>query len=61
MIEARLLTYRDVAELQQRNIELIAVVRQLSESRDQAESSLIEEKTAEVSNYIVDSCSETPE
>ena len=48
VIEARLLTYKDVTELQQRNIELLAVVRQLSESREQAESSLIEEKTAEV-------------
>ena len=32
---------------------LIAVVRHLSESRDQVESSLIEEKTAEVSNYML--------
>ena len=48
VIEARLLTFKDVSELQQRNIELLAVVRQLSESREQAESTMIEEKTAEV-------------
>ena len=48
VIESRLLTFKDVSELQQRNIELLAVVRQLSENRDQAESNLVQEKTAEV-------------
>ena len=40
---------------------LIAVRRQLSKSRDQVESSLIEENTAEVNNDIFGSCSETAE
>ena len=48
VIDGRLLTFRDVTELQQKNIELLAVVRQLSENRDQAESTLVQEKTAEV-------------
>ena len=48
VIEGRLLSFRDVSELQTRNIELLAVVRDLSSNRDQAESALVEEKTAEV-------------
>ena len=48
VIEARLLEFKDVSELQQRNIELLAVVRELGASREMAESALVEEKTAEV-------------
>ncbi len=33
MVEARLLNFRDVAELQERNIQLLAVVRELSANR----------------------------
>ena len=48
VIEGRLLTFRDVAELQERNIELVAVVRELSARQEAQESSLVEEKTAEL-------------
>ena len=48
VIEGRLLEFKDVSELQQKNIELLAVVRELSSSREMAESALVEEKTAEV-------------
>ena len=48
VIEGRLLTFRDVAELQERNIELVAVVRELSAQHEAQESSLVEEKTAEL-------------
>ena len=48
LIEGRLLTFRDVAELQERNIELVAVVRELSAQHEAQESSLVEEKTAEL-------------
>ncbi len=33
VVEARLLNFRDVAELQERNIQLLAVVRELSANR----------------------------
>lgn len=49
VIEGRLLTFSDISELQQRNIELVAVVRELSAGQESAEQSKIEEKTAEVS------------
>jgi hypothetical protein len=52
VLEARLLTFRDIAELQQRNIELLAVVRELSANRDQTEANLVEEKTAEVRHEL---------
>jgi nucleoprotein TPR len=48
VIEGRLLSFRDISELQKRNIELLAVVRDLGSNRDQAESALVQEKTAEV-------------
>ena len=48
VIEGRLLTFKDVSELQERNIQLLAVVRELTSKRESAESSLVEEKTAEV-------------
>ena len=48
VVEGRLLTFRDVAELQERNIELLAVVRELSSQHEQHESSLVEEKTTEL-------------
>jgi nucleoprotein TPR len=48
VIEGRLLTFRDVAELQERNIELVAVVRELSARHEAQETSLVEEKTAEL-------------
>ena len=52
VVEARLLSFRDIAELQQRNIELLAVVRELSANRDQTEAILVEEKTAEVRHEL---------
>jgi nucleoprotein TPR len=52
VLETRLLTFRDIAELQQRNIELLAVVRELSANRDQTEANLVEEKTAEVRHEL---------
>ena len=48
VIEGRLLAFRDVSELQERNIELLAVVRELSSQHEAQESSLVEEKTAEL-------------
>jgi len=48
VIEGRLLTFHNVAELQQKNIELLAVVRELSAGQEAAEASRLEEKTAEV-------------
>ena len=48
VIEGRLLTFKDVSELQERNIQLLTVVRELSANREQEESTLVEEKTAEV-------------
>ena len=48
VIEGRLLTFTEVSELQQRNIELLAVVRELSAGQEAAEQTKIEEKTAEV-------------
>ncbi len=48
IISHRLLSYRDVTELQQRNIELLAVVRELSASHEAAENRLLDEKTEEL-------------
>jgi len=48
VIDCRLLTYLDVSELQQRNIELLAVVRELSAGQEASEAKLVEERTAEV-------------
>eukprot|EP00092_Neocalanus_flemingeri_P000848 GFUD01000905.1.p1 GENE.GFUD01000905.1~~GFUD01000905.1.p1 ORF type:complete len:1977 (-),score=934.20 GFUD01000905.1:29-5959(-) len=48
VIESRLLTFHNVMELQQKNIELLAVVRELSAGQEAAEASRLEEKTAEV-------------
>jgi len=48
VIEGRLLTFHNVTELQQKNIELLAVVRELSAGQEAAEASRLEEKTAEV-------------
>ena len=52
VIEARLLTFTDVSEIQQRNIELLAVVRELSAGQEAAEQTRIEEKTAEVKQEL---------
>ena len=52
VIEARLLTFNDVSEIQQRNIELLAVVRELSAGQEAAEQTRIEEKTAEVKQEL---------
>ena len=52
VIEARLLSFKDVCELQQRNIELLAVVRELSAGQEAAEQTKIEEKTAEVKHEL---------
>ena len=52
VIEARLLTFSEVSELQQRNIELLAVVRELSAGQEAAEQTRIEEKTAEVKQEL---------
>lgn len=48
VIEGRLLTFHNVIELQQKNIELLAVVRELSAGQEAAEATRLEEKTAEV-------------
>jgi len=48
VIEGRLLTFHNVVELQQKNIELLAVVRELSAGQEAAEATRLEEKTAEV-------------
>ncbi len=48
LISGRLLEFRSVSELQQKNIELLAVVRELSANREASESRLVEEKTAEL-------------
>ena len=52
VIEGRLLTFSEESELQQRNIELLAVVRELSAGQEAAEQSKIEEKTAEVKQEL---------
>ena len=52
VIEARLLNFNDVSEIQQRNIELLAVVRELSAGQEAAEQTRIEEKTAEVKQEL---------
>jgi len=52
VIENRLLTFAEVSELQQRNIELLAVVRELSAGQEAAEQTRIEEKTAEVKQEL---------
>merc|ERR1712240_743093 len=41
-------TFHNVVELQQKNIELLAVVRELSAGQEAAEASRLEEKTAEL-------------
>lgn len=48
IITERLLDFASVSELQQKNIELLAVVRELSSKQEVAESALVEEKTAEL-------------
>jgi nucleoprotein TPR len=48
VISERLLDFHSVSELQQKNIELLAVVRELSSKQELAESHLVEEKTAEL-------------
>ena len=52
VIEGRLLTFSEESELQQRNIELLAVVRELSAGQEAAEQSKIEEKTAKVKQEL---------
>ena len=48
LIIRRLLTFREVAELHERNIEVLAVGKELSCQHKEHESSLVEEKTAEL-------------
>ena len=48
VIDDRLLTFHSVSELQQKNIELLAVVRELSESHEDAEARVVEVKTQEL-------------
>ncbi len=48
VISGRLLTFASAAELQQKNLELLTVVRELSSNQEVAESRLVEEKTAEM-------------
>jgi len=52
VINERLLTFHGVHELQQRNIELLAIVRELTASQETAESQLVEEKTAELRSEL---------
>ena len=48
VIDERLLTFNSVSELQQKNIELLAVVRELSQNQEGAEARIVEEKTQEL-------------
>ena len=48
VISGRLLEFSSVSELQQRNIELLTVVRELSAGREASEVRLVEERTAEL-------------
>jgi nucleoprotein TPR len=48
IINDRLLTFHSVHELQQRNLELLTITRELTRSQEAAESQLVEEKTAEL-------------
>jgi nucleoprotein TPR len=52
VITDRLLGFRDVEELQKKNIELLAVVRELSSNNESVESRLVEEKTAELKKEL---------
>lgn len=47
VISDRLVAFKNINELQQRNIELLAVVRELSASHESSESKLVEEKTSQ--------------
>ena len=48
VINNRLLTFRDVDELQKKNIELLAVVRELSSNKEAIEDRLVQEKMSEL-------------
>ena len=48
VISQRLVVFRNIEELQKTNAELLAVVRQMSESQEKAEAQLVEEKTTEL-------------
>lgn len=52
IISDRLVSFRDVAELQQKNIELLSVVRELSSNQESAENRVVEEKTAELKREL---------
>ena len=52
VITERLSTFRDISELQQKNLELLTVVRELSSTKELAENQLVEEKTAELKKEL---------
>ena len=52
VINDRLLTFRDVDELQKKNIELLAVVRELSSNKEAVEDRLVQEKTSELKQEL---------
>ena len=52
VISERLVTFRDVSELQQKNVELLAVIREMAVNQEKAESQLVEEKTADLKREL---------
>ena len=52
VISERLVSFLDVSELQQKNVELLAVIREMAANQERAETQLVEEKTADLKREL---------
>ena len=52
VISERLVSFHDVSELQQKNMELLTVIREMAVNQENAEKQLVEEKTADLKHEL---------
>ena len=52
VISERLVNFHDVSELQQKNVELLTVIREMASNQEKAETQLVEEKTADLKREL---------
>ena len=52
VISERLVSFHDVSELQQKNVELLTVIREMALNQEKAETQLVEQKTADLKREL---------
>ena len=52
VISERLVSFHDVSQLQQKNVELLTVIREMAANQEMAETQLVEEKTADLKKEL---------